>query len=319
MKSIKIIEVPSEVGAGTRGASLGISALKIASLNQNSSFFAKYDSVTVEDQNTQLFSETEFFNAKRIDVIHDNLIKVCNTVANVINEENTFPIVLAGDHSSAYGTIVGIKKANPNKKLGVIWIDAHADLHTPYTTPSGNTHGMPLGMALADDNLVMKRNNPKEETIKLWNAIKNIGFPEPKIEPKDIVFVAVRETEGPEDIQIEKYNIRNFTAEEVTQKGVARIANEVLETLSDCDMIYVSFDVDSMDSKFSKGTGTPVKNGLSPIQAKELNAILVQNEKVVCWEIVEINPILDAENKMANISFEILEQVTKAIKSHRKY
>lgn len=222
---------------------------------------------------------------------------------------------MAGDHSTAYGTIAGIKKAYPKIRLGVIWIDAHADFHTPFTTPSGNMHGMALAMACAIDNLECKVNDPRGETLDYWEQIKNVGIPGPKIYPEDIVYIAVRDLEKPENYLINKYNVNFIETEDVKKVGARAIAHKALEMLDHCDMIYVSFDVDSMDSRISTGTGTPVPNGLTVDEAKELNAELAKSPKVCAWEIVEVNPTLDTENRMAESAFEILEATTKSIVS----
>jgi arginase len=227
--------------------------------------------------------------------------------------EKKFPIVLAGDHSTAAGTIMGIKAANPEKRLGVVWIDAHADLHTPYTTPSGNMHGMPLAMVTQLDNKDCQINEPGSETISYWEKIKKIGGDFPKIQPKDIVFISVRDTEEPEDYLIHHYGIKNFSTAEVRELGIEKVAAQALEILAECDQIYISFDVDSLDSSISVGTGTPVPNGLTVEEAINLNAELIKDKRVCCWEIVEVNPTLDTENTMAEIAFEVLEITAKSL------
>lgn len=309
---IKLIEVNSELAAGTRGASLGVGAVKAASFNKNNDFFKNFDPVQVEVYNEKLWDDPQMFpTAKRIDGVYQVLKNVSEAVSNEIKHH--FPIVLAGDHSTAAGTICGVKSAYPDKKLGVIWVDAHADLHTPYTTPSGNMHGMPLAIALAENNESCQVNEVKGITLEYWEKCKKIGVEGAKLTPRDLVFIVVRDTEEPEDKFMTRYDIRNFTYNEVKEKGVQRIAKEALEYLSHCDIVYISFDVDSMDSKFSMGTGTPVPDGLTPEEAKELNVALVKSEKVVCWEMVEINPTLDTVNKMAENAFNVLEAVVKEI------
>ncbi|MCI0750503.1 MAG: arginase [Flammeovirgaceae bacterium] len=310
--NIKIIEVKSEIGAGTRGASLGVEAMKIASLDLKSDFFKQYDSVEVENVNEMLYDGAEHAHAKFIDGVLIMEERVCLEVYETIFDE-FFPLVMAGDHSTAYGTIAGIKKAYPKKRLGVIWIDAHADLHSPYTTPSGNMHGMPLAMAFGFDNLECKVNDPKGETLDYWEQIKNVGIPGAKIFTEDLVFISVRDFEKPENYLINKYNINFIETDDVKKAGSAAIAKKALEMLDHCDLIYVSFDVDSMDSRISTGTGTPVPNGLTIDEAKVLNAELVKSPKVCAWEIVEVNPTLDTENRMAESAFEILEATGKSI------
>lgn len=312
MRKIKLVEVRSEIAAGTRGASLGVDALKIASLDKKSNFFTQFDPINVPDANNFLWKGNKHPHAKYIDGVYQVLKNVYSTIES-LRLEKKFPIVLAGDHSTAAGTIMGIKAAQPEKRLGVIWIDAHADLHTPYTTPSGNMHGMPLAMVAQLDNLDCKINQPSQETLTYWDKIKKIGGDSPKINPQDIVFISVRDTEEPEDFLIKKYGIKNFSTTEVRQRGVAAIAKEALELLKACDQLYISFDVDSLDSSISVGTGTPVPNGLTVAEALQLNAELIKDKRVCCWEIVEVNPTLDTENTMAEIAFDVLEITTKSL------
>ncbi|HNP54607.1 MAG TPA: arginase family protein, partial [Ferruginibacter sp.] len=155
MKNIKLIEVPSEIGAGTRGASLGVDAIKIAALDFMSNFFVHFPSEKIETENALLFEPIQSPYAKRIQGVLNMYERIAKAVSDSI-KNNFFPVILSGDHSNAGGTIAGIKLAKPKSKLGVIWIDAHADLHTPYPTPSGNLHGMPLATAIAEDNIENK-------------------------------------------------------------------------------------------------------------------------------------------------------------------
>ncbi len=312
MRNLKIIEVKSEIGAGTRGASMGIDAVKIAALDFGSRYFKQYKTVEVQNENHLLLESAGNPHAKRISGVLTMLERVSDEVSRTI-KNNEFPIVLAGDHSSAAGTIAGIKMANPKLRLGVIWIDAHADIHTPYTTPSGNVHGMPLAVSIAEDNIESKVNKPDQETINYWYQLKNVGGISPKLTPKDIVYINVRDTEKQEDFLIKKFGMKNFTTAEIRRKGVEKVAIEALALLDDCDLIYVSFDVDCMDASISKGTGTPVPNGITEKEAGNLVARLMQSEKVCCFEMVEINPTLDKENLMAENAFEILVRATNQL------
>jgi arginase len=312
VKEIKVLEVKSEIGAGTRGASMGVEAIKIASLDAKSDFFRKHDSVEVENVNELLYDGAEHAHAKFIDGVLIMEERVCLEVYETLLDE-LFPLVIAGDHSTAYGTMAGIKKAFPKKRLGVIWIDAHADFHSPYTTPSGNMHGMPLAMACSFDNLECKVNDPKGETVDYWEQIKNVGIPGAKINPEDIVLISVRDFEKPENYLINKYNINFIETEDVKKLGAEKIAARALQMLDHCDLIYVSFDVDSMDSRISSGTGTPVPNGLTVEEAKVLNTELGKSPKVCAWEIVEVNPTLDTENRMAESGFEVMESTSKSL------
>lgn len=314
MKTLKIIEVKSEIGAGTRGASLGVEAIKIASLDVKSDFFKQYESIEVENVNELLFEGIKHTHANFIEGVMIMEERVCLEVYENIWEDY-FPMVIAGDHSTAYGTIAGIKKANPKVRLGVIWIDAHADIHTPFTTPSGNMHGMALAMACGIDNLECKVNDPSGETLDYWEEIKNVGIPGAKVLPEDVVYIAVRDLEKPENYLVNKYNMNFIETEEIKKSGAEAMAERALEMLDHCDLIYVSFDVDSLDSRISTGTGTPVPDGLTVEEAKVLNATLAKSPKVCAWEIVEVNPTLDTENRMAESAFEILETTARSVAS----
>ena len=307
MKNIKLIEVPSEIGAGTRGASLGIEAIKIAALDFMSNFFIHFPSEKVQTENKLLYEPIESPYAKRIKGIAAMYEKVSKAVADSV-KNNFFPVVLSGDHSTSGATIAGLKIAKPKSKLGVIWIDAHADLHTPYTTPSGNMHGMPLAASINEDNLESGVHELDPETAKHWNFLKNIGKIAPKVLPEDIVFISLRDYEKEEKSLIDKYGIKVITTKEVRSKGPENIVRSVTRYLSDCSDIYVSFDVDSLDSSISKGTGTPVNNGLREREAEDLISKFMQNRKVCCFEVTEVNPTLDKENLMAEIAFNILQR-----------
>ena len=315
MRNIKIIEVRSEIGAGTRGASLGIDAIKIAALDFMSSFFVNFPSEAVPDENRLLYEPVISPYAKRIHGVYNMYERVSKSIYETIRS-GLFPMVLAGDHSTAGGTIAGIKMAKPKNRLGVVWIDAHADLHTPYTTPSGNMHGMPLAAALDEDNLDSQVHNLDAQTVEYWNKLKNLGKIHPKIHPEDIVFIALRDYEKEEEYLIKKYNIKVIPVQEVRKKGVENVVRQTLMHLSNCDDIYVSFDVDSLDSSISRGTGTPVSNGLREREAEDLIASLMQNHKICCLEVAEVNPTLDKENLMAEIAFNILHRSANLLLMH---
>ena len=314
MRRIKLVEVRSELGAGTRGASMGIDALKVACLNKGSDYFRRFNSVQVPDLNHVLFDRNHFPNARYIDSIYTVQKGIASTVEQTLRL-GEFPLVLAGDHSNASATIAGIKAAYPHKTLGVVWVDAHADIHSPYTTPSGNVHGMPLAISLGDDNRQCQRNQPEPETEFFWQRLQDLGEPGPKLAPEHLVYVVVRDTEAEENAIIERLGIKNYKLDEVKNKGTRQVAREIYERLRFCDLVYISFDVDSLDSRFSKGTGTPVEEGLNVEEAISLCRALLENDRVVCFEMVEINPTLDSENTMAQNAFDILEAATDAIQN----
>ncbi len=312
IKPIKIIEVKSEIGAGTRGSSMGVDAIKIAALDFGSPFFKRFKTVEIPNENKLLLEPVVNDYAKRIKGIFALNERIAKEIQKTLKSDE-IPIVLAGDHSSALGTISGIKMAHPDKRLGVIWIDAHADLHSPYTTPSGNMHGMPLSCVLAEDNKDRQQNKPDDETVEYWDKLKTLGGISPKIQYNDLVFIALRDYEPPEEFLIKKNKIRIFSLQEIRKKAVERVAIDSLNYLDHCDIIYVSFDVDSMDSRISSGTGTPVPNGITEKEAGNLIYYIMRSKKIVCFEMVEINPTLDKENLMAENAFEILQKATNQL------
>lgn len=312
MRNIKIIEVKSEIGAGTRGASLGVDALKIAALDFMSNFFVNFPSEVVETENNLLYEPVASPYAKRIKGVYTMYERVADAVLNTV-KSGLFPIILAGDHSTAGGTIAGIRMAKPKNRLGVIWIDAHADMHTPYTSPSGNMHGMPLSTAMAFDNTDSMIHKPDPTTLDWWSKLKGLGKIEPKILPEDLVFIALRDYEKEEEYLLRKHNIKVITVAEVRRKGVEQVVRQTMLHLAACDDIYVSFDVDSLDSGISRGTGTPVSNGLREREAEDLLASLAQYHKICCFEVTEVNPTLDKENLMAEIAFNILQRTVNIL------
>lgn len=307
--AIEIIKNRSDIGAGTRGADLGIDAMEIAAINKGSDFFHRYPFVDVPTRNESVYENDQHPFAKYIPYIYQQCEEVASVVANCLSQDK-FPLVFSGDHSSAMGTISGIRSVFPDKTLGVVWIDAHADIHSPYTTPSGNMHGMPLGAMLGEDNMKCKVNDLDEETADYWNKLKDLKFKGAKIAPNRLVYFGVRDTEYPEDFLIKDLGIRNFMVAEVRERGVEDCVKEALHQLAECDMIYISFDVDSMDSELiADGTGTPVPRGFFPQEISKLLRCLTDSGKVRCLEIVEVNPLLDSQgNKMAEVTFDILEK-----------
>jgi arginase len=174
-------------------------------------------------------------------------------------------------------------------------------------------HGMPIACVLAEDNKERQQNKPDDETIEYWEKLKNLGGISPKINYNDLVYIALRDFEPQEEFLIKKNKVRVFNLQEIRKKAVERVAIESLNYLDHCDIIYVSFDVDSMDSRISSGTGTPVPNGITEKEAGNLIYYIMRSKKIVCFEMVEINPTLDKENLMAENAFEILQKATNQL------
>jgi arginase len=310
INKLQIIEVKSELGAGKRGASLGPDALKLADSVNEASFYLRKSILKVADYNDELLKASESPFAKYIRFIKTVNEQICAAVEQTLRE-GKFPFIVSGDHSNATGTIAGLKNFYPDKKLGVIWIDAHADMHSPFTTPSGNMHGMPIACSLGLDNVEGQINNVNESEMQLWEELKHVGTKRisPKINPENLVFIGIRDLEEEEWDLIAENNIRFFPPREIKARGIAAIAKDALEHLSSMDLIYISFDVDSLDSSISYGTGTPSPYGLTEEEATDLIYLLTQSPKLTAFEITEINPLLDRKNNTAEISLNIIKKI----------
>ena len=315
MKKIKLIEVSSDLGGVKPGASISMDAIRIASYNSTTKdFYTRFENLHTRitaPNGTFCLSYKHSF-AKRI----ENIYPVCKQTSKEVSEsilQNDFTLVISGDHSTAAGTIAGIKQAYPQKRLGVVWIDAHTDVHNPYTSDSANMHGMPLGTAINDNNLECKYNDIDTETSELWEKLRELGNTKDKVNMSDVIYVAVRDYEEAEKHLLKKYNNKIYYTIDVRHKGVEEIANKIIKDLEHCDIVYISFDVDSMDPNVSVGTGTPFENGLFEYEAKKLLKTLVNWDKVKCLEISEVNPLLDTENKMAIAVFNIIKSICKVI------
>ncbi|MBL7963486.1 MAG: arginase [Flavobacteriales bacterium] len=301
---VRLIEAASEIGAGKRGASMGMAALRVAAWKLGSELFGHAEESILRDENDVLYEDDRTPNAHHI----DGLIRFESDLAYEVYKflrNNMFPIVIGGDHSIAIGSVSGTRMAYPTERLGVVWIDAHADLHSPWTTPSGNVHGMPLALLMHIEK--KGRNRPRVFTMDTWDHLRKIGISGPKLAPVDLVFIALRDYEPEELAIIEEHRIKVITVSDLRKKGASGVVAETLAYLSACERVHVSFDVDSLDPSISVGTGTPVADGLLLPEAKDLLAGLCSDPRTVTLDVVEINPALDTNNAMAEAVLSILE------------
>ncbi len=310
MNPIKIIKNRSDIGAGTRGSDMGIDAIEIAAINVKNDFFNVHPYADVKTHNETIYNKNKNTFAKRINFVCEQ----CQRLRDELKKElkkGFFPLILSGDHSSALGSLSGIQMAYPDKEIGVIWLDAHADIHTPYSTPSGNVHGMPIAAALSIDNREFSKNKVSESTEKNWLRMKNMGNKSPLIKPENLIYFGVRDTEKEEDQIIQSKKIKNFSVNEVRGLGLKSCIDQTIQQLISTDLIYISFDVDALDCDlFSRGTGTPVSKGFVTKEIISIIKGVKDTGKLVALEICEINPLLDNKgNQMAESSFEIISSV----------
>ena len=308
--TIHIIGVPMDLGAGRRGVDMGPSAIRIAGigvrLRELGYKVIDEGDLSIKTQEEQKVKDP---HAKYLPEITRAITVLARKVQKIV-QHGHFPLVLGGDHSVAIGTIAGIaaQARKKRKKVGVFWVDAHGDFNSPESSPSGNIHGMPMALTIGEDNKDCAVHKLDDETKKYWDHLKTIGKVSPKVLPEDVVFISLRDYEKEEKYIIDKYNIKVITTKEVRSKGPENVVRSVVRYLDDCTDIYVSFDVDSLDSSISKGTGTPVGNGLKEREVEDLISKFMQNRKICCFEIAEVNPTLDKENLMAEIAFNILQR-----------
>jgi len=310
MNPIKIIKNRSDIGAGTRGSDMGIDAIEIAAINTENDFFNIYPYIDIQTHNETIYNKNKNTFAKRINFVCEQCERLREGVKKEL-QKGFFPLILSGDHSSALGSLSGIQKANPDKEIGVIWLDAHADIHTPYSTPSGNIHGMPLAAALSIDSKEFSKNKVSDSTEKNWLRMKNMGDKVPLIKPENLIYFGVRDTEKEEDQIIQSKKIKNFSVNDFRNLGLKSCIDQTIDQFVSSDLIYISFDIDALDCDlFSRGTGTPVSKGFLTEEIISIIEEVKDTGKLVALEICEINPLLDNKgNQMAESAFEIISSV----------
>ncbi|MCO6494556.1 MAG: arginase [Bacteroidetes bacterium] len=293
-REISINSCPSDLAAGKRGSAFGVSLL--ANHFQQDSRFKDAEFVFAPIQNCISEGRT-FPKAKYIEQNYHNLAATYHTVKEVIHN-GRFCLNLLGDHSNAISTVSAASDVLGSHEIGLLWVDAHADMHSPYTTPSGNMHGMPLAALMGFDNKENMVNPIGVEEDAWWNRFKNIGLTakSSKLFPQNLVIIGLRDYESQEIQLIKKYGIKYFTPNDISEYGIEEIVRLSLEHLSHCRHLLCSFDIDSMDEVFVKGTGTPVKDGLTPTQAKYIIDFVLGHNQFCSLDITEFNPTLDNTN-----------------------
>jgi len=298
----------NELGAGTRGSSLSFDAIRFEALNNG---FDLGDVTYLLANNEVLFNKhiKQDENALNIDGLLDYYKKNIKILMKEIDySKNQF--FYSADHASSGLYLSAFKRLNPDARIGVIWIDAHGDMHSPYTTPSGNMHGMTLSIALREENLEWKKRDINEDLKRKWKELQLLSGDKKALNYGDLVFIGIRDLEKEEKYILDQNNVKHYLVDEARDEGIEECAKDVLDMLKKCDHIYISFDVDSMDPRMvSFGTGTPVSKGFSLEETKSLINVLTSSDKKVTFEIVEINPLLDSQDTMVRKCLDIIEVV----------
>ncbi len=278
---VSLIGVAMDLGAGTPGVSLGPEAIRYAGIEERLvNIGYEYEDLGDIRANRPKIATSEGTNLKNLDEVARINTILCEQVANVMTT-GRFPIVLGGDHSIAIGTISGVMQHKKN--LGVIWFDAHGDINTDLTSPSGNIHGMPVSVLLGIGH-------PK---------LTAIGG-DVKLEAKNIVFIGTRDLDAGERKLLKELGITVFTMHEIDRYGMPYVIEKAIEVTSNgTDGIHVSFDVDCMDPVHAIGTGTRVAGGMTYRESHFCLEMIAQTNKVVSAEFVEVNPLIDMKNQTA--------------------
>jgi arginase len=293
MQKISIIGVPMDLGADRRGVDMGPSALRYADLNEKLEALG-YEVQDLGDLDV-IIPETHHFGdpkAKYLKEISD----ACNHLANLILEvrqSGRIPLVLGGDHSIAVGTVSGVAESfrREGKQIGLLWFDAHADFNTPDISPSGNVHGMPMAGLMGY--------GPTQLT-------HIFGF-SPKIQPEHAVQIGIREVDPAERQLVKKSGIRVFTMKEIDRRGIGTVMDEALSIVTKGTAGFaVTLDADFLDPYESPGVATPVRGGADYREAHLAMEMIADTNKMVSFEIAEINPILDVQNKTAQFGTELI-------------
>ncbi|MDX2268070.1 MAG: arginase [Bryobacter sp.] len=290
--TVAIVGAPMDLGAGRRGVDMGPSAVRVANIHQRleSLGYQVADLGNIEVVQPESVPKRND-TARYLLEISQSCARLAKLVEKVMSQGH-FPLVLGGDHSVAAGTLAGVAKhcRKQKEKIGVIWIDAHADMNTPGTTPSGNVHGMPLAASLGL--------GPHELTHLA-------GF-SPKVNPRNVVLIGVRDVDDAESENIRQSGVKVFTMREVDEMGMRSVMEHAIGTATDgTDGFHLSFDMDGVDPDEAPGVGTPVRGGLTYREAHLAMELINDSGSLASLEIVEVNPVLDTANRTALLAVEL--------------
>jgi arginase len=290
---ISIIGAPLDLGAGRRGVDMGPSAVRVASLNARLTALG----YQVEDFGNVPVREAEATpegdpRAKYL----PQIVSTCQALAVQVKgalEHGSLPLVLGGDHSIAVGTVSGVSQYHRGRgqKIGILWLDAHADMNTPESSPSGNVHGMPLACILGL--------GPPELTQLFGYA--------PKVDPANAVIVGLRNVDALEKPHVRESGIRAFTMRDIDERGLRAVMEEAIRVASDGTAgFHLSVDMDFVDPQDAPGVGTPVRGGATYREAHLAMEMICDSGQMLAMEVVEVNPVIDEVNRTADLAVELV-------------
>ena len=292
-RRIRVLGVPLDMGASRRGVDMGPSAMRVAGLEARLEALGHQvtdgGNILVEIAETQASGSQ---NARYLKQIAEICTRTADAVIKTL-EDGMTPLVLGGDHSLAVGTVSGVAEfyRRQNQRIGVLWIDAHSDINTPDTSPSGNVHGMPLAalLGLGPDKL------------------GNIFGYSPKVSPENTVIIGVRDIDAAERANIRRAGVGEvYTMRDIDERGMRTVMEEALRAAGRGTVGYhVSLDMDWIDPEDAPGVGTPVRGGATYREAHLAMEILADHGRMVSFEIVEVNPVIDEHNRTADLAVEL--------------
>jgi len=290
---IAIIGAPLDLGAGRRGVDMGPSAVRVANLNKRVASLG-YD---VEDLGNVPVDQPESLpEGPRHAKYLPQIAAACETLAALVEhvmDEGKAPLVLGGDHSIAVGTVAGIARyfRRRKKKIGLLWVDAHADMNTPQTSPSGNVHGMPLACCIGL--------GPPE-------LAKLLGYA-PKVNPRDVALVGLRDVDILERPHVRESGVKAFTMRDIDERGLRAVMDEALKIVTNgTEGLHLSLDMDYVDPQYAPGVGTPVRGGATYREAHLTMEMICDSGEMVSMEVVEVNPVIDEVNRTADLAVELV-------------
>ena len=282
-----------DLGAGRRGVDMGPSAVRVANLNERVASLG----YKVEDLGNIHVVQAESVEAGAPSARYLNEIAAtCTRLANMVKtaaDQGEFPIVLGGDHSVAIGTVSGLSQRyrRQGKKIGLVWIDAHADMNTPETSPSGNVHGMPLACCIGM--------GPRELTSIYDYA--------PKVDPGNVAVIGLRSVDADERKNVQRAGVHAYTMRDIDERGLRAIMQEAMEVANDgTEGFHLSFDMDAVEPHEAPGVGTPVKGGMTYREAHLAMETICDCDRMLGLEVVEVNPVIDEANRTAVLAVELV-------------
>jgi arginase len=291
---VHVLGVPMDLGSGRRGVDMGPSAIRIAGLEAR---LQELGHTVVDDGDIAIRNMEELkvgdVRARYLAEIARAAVVACRKVDRIMSRGD-FPLVLGGDHSIAVGTVSGIAAwcRREGKKLGLLWVDAHGDINTPESSPSGNIHGMPVAALLGYGP----------------DKLTGIGGKFPKLDPANVALVGIRSLDEGEKHRLKQTGVQVHTMADIDRHGIHRVMKKALARVTDgTDCVHVSFDLDAVDPTVAPGVGTPVKGGLDYREAHLIMELLNDSGVMTSLELVEVNPILDQGNASAAFAVELVQ------------